>query len=369
MRRFFPTALFCVLLASAFCGKKGPVLPPIAKVPKPVEGVARAQKGDFLVLYWRLPTAYIDGNPLTEDSSVVLWYLEEDRPSEDGFGAVSEALFRENAQVLGEISSEDYPSYQVDPEQNPLDMSYSFKFGLDAIGKKRFIFGLVFRDERGRASDFSRLAAPEPVAVALSPTEIRTELFEDRIEISWTAPEKNLDGSTPVNLIGYNVYRYQEDASVQKMNPYVVVEPRFEDKNFIFGQKYEYFVRATATSAFPFIESSDSEKITVHAKDTFAPKPPTGLVAIGGDDFVSLNWDLSKDPDLDKYYVWRRDFEADVFILLTPEGIGENSYADSQVELNQRYAYAVSAIDKEGNESSKSESVVVSIKRDLYENI
>lgn len=369
MRRFFPIAILCVLLVCVFCGKKGPVLPPIVKVPKPIEGLNQAQIGDLLVLFWRLPTAYIDGSPISEDTSVVLWYVEEERPSEGIFPVVTLDFFRENAQILGEISSKDYPSYQVNPDQNPLDLSYSYQFGLDAIGKKRFIFSLVFQDERGRYSEFSGLVAAEPVAVALSPPEIQTDMYEDKVEISWSAPDTNLDGSSPVNLVGYNIYRAQEDSKAKKLNPSVVTELKFEDRDFVFGQKYDYFVRATATSAPPFIESSDSEKITVVAKDSFAPLKPTGLVAIDGEDFVSLSWDLSRDADLANYNVWRRDLEASQYTLLTPEGVHENSYTDTEIELNQRYEYAVTAIDKQGNESQKSDSVIVFIKRGPDENI
>jgi len=52
----------------------------------------------------------------------------------------------------------------------------------------------------------------------------------------------------------------------------------------------------------------------------------------------------------------------DEYISLTPLPIQENAFNDTNVEKNMRYYYAVSAQDKSGNESPKSQSVSQAIK-------
>ncbi|MFA9454221.1 MAG: hypothetical protein ACERK6_09920, partial [Candidatus Aminicenantaceae bacterium] len=116
----------------------------------------------------------------------------------------------------------------------------------------------------------------------------------------------------------------------------------------------------------PFAESGDSKPIEVAVKDTFAPSAPKGLIAIAGEDFISLSWDRSRERDLSSYRVWRRPAESGEYTLLTPEGILDSNFTDTSPRKKVRYEYAVTALDQEGNESTRSKSVTAAITGDSH---
>ena len=79
MKRF---SLFLVplllLFTFVFCGKKGPILPPIKKIPQNVEVFEIAQRGEKLILEWENPSAYADGSHLSEIAEIEIWLAERE---------------------------------------------------------------------------------------------------------------------------------------------------------------------------------------------------------------------------------------------------------------------------------------------------
>ncbi len=82
MKRFSPflVPLF-FLLFFAFCGKKGPILPPLKRALQKIEVLDITQRGDKIILEWENPTAYTDGSSLSEISEVEIWLVEQERES------------------------------------------------------------------------------------------------------------------------------------------------------------------------------------------------------------------------------------------------------------------------------------------------
>jgi fibronectin type 3 domain-containing protein len=105
------------------------------------------------------------------------------------------------------------------------------------------------------------------------------------------------------------------------------------------------------------LESEDSEGIEILTKDTFAPEPPKGLISVAGQDVLAISWDANEEDDLEGYRVWRREEGAIEFRPLTQNSIKESAYNDRAIERGKMYAYAVTALDKAGNESQKSKTI------------
>jgi len=211
--------------------------------------------------------------------------------------------------------------------------------------------------KKGRPSDFSDQAAVSPRPVPLPPGNVRARVFEDRVEIGWDAPRENFDHSTPARLKGYNIYRVESSGKLQSLNSAPVREEKFNDTDFLFDQVYRYFVRAVASDAAPVLESDDSTAAEVTPKDAFPPAAPAGLTAIKGENFITLIWDAGREKDLAGYRVWRRGSGQSPFVALTAQSILETTYTDTAVEKNERYEYAITALDRSGNESPKSKTV------------
>lgn len=108
-----------------------------------------------------------------------------------------------------------------------------------------------------------------------------------------------------------------------------------------------------------------SQPITIDAKDVFPPAVPTGLAVVADEQAHALDvsWTPDTDADLAGYIVYRRDITAGTAAervsgksLLVPTSLEDRSVAGGH-----RYAYSVTAVDQDGNESARSPEVEESL--------
>jgi len=370
MKRFslFLIPLF-LLFTFVFCGKKGPILPPVKKIPQKVEVFEIAQRGEKIILEWENPAAYTDGSSLSNISEIEIWLVEQERESagktSGGDSKVTLAEFERIARPAVSIKKERFSEYQTKRGDAPGKFRYFYELTGKDFTPKNLTFGLRVKDRKKRKSAFSDLLSVGPEIISLPPAGIKATVFKDRIEITWNQPEKNIDQSSPPKFKGYNIYKLDEAGLVHRLNSQLVKDRKYSDKDFLLGEVCRYFLRAVVSEAPPLSESDDSEMIEVLARDTFAPAVPSGLVSIAAEDFISISWDANLEEDLAGYRVWRKMEGEEEYISLTPQPIQENAFNDTNVEKNKRYYYAVTAQDKSGNESPKSESVSQAIKDGL----
>lgn len=356
MKRFISLLVSSFALLIAFsCGKKGPLQPPLVRTPQKVEELAVFQRGGKVILDWTNPGTYLDGNPLPGISEVEVWVLEVEALSGAEMPDISLSDFEKKSRREAVIRSEQFPDFRKKDEKTRFEFRYIYTIP----SGKRDIIGIVFslriKDNRGRKSALSDLRRVEPQVLPLPPGNLRTILSEDRIEVLWEAPEANTNGTSPPRVVGYNVFRSEGEEPAVLLNVSLISGKKYEDRGFQFGQKYRYFVRASASETSPFQESENSDTADLHAEDMFPPSPPSGLVAISGEGYVTLSWEANREEDLAGYRVWRREEGRDDHVLLTQEPIVELSSTDSTVEKNKRYYYAITAVDLAGNESRKSQ--------------
>ena len=389
MKKFFPIlTLACLLVSLVSCGKKGPILPPVPKVIQKVGAFEISQLGERLLLEWENPTAYIDGSPVSEISQVEIWVMEVEKeraekkgteaegPGEKKTGKTGEDKkeipekkknltseeFESKARLLDLVKQEEFSQHLVNPGSETRRYRYSYLLSERDLRLERLIFGLKVKGKGRRKSDFSRLLTVKPAVISLPPREVKASVFQDRIDISWKAADKNFDQTSPARLRGFNVYRSEGKDQPRRLNDKLIKEEKFSDKNFLLGKVYRYFVRASAAESPPFMESGDSDVIEVQAKDMFAPAAPSGLTSIAAESYISLSWDSNTEADLAGYRVWRRMGGESEFELLTPQPIRGNAFIDAKAEKSKGYDYAVTALDKAGNESPRSEIVSEIIK-------
>jgi len=357
MKNFIAAFLTTILvLPFISCGKKGDILPPLVRFPQTVENVQAKQKADQIILTWRNPIAYEDGSTLSVIEIIEIWILEEIAAEGTKIEEKPVEEFERMAKLHATIAGDQIQEYAVQDGSSQGQMVYSYKLsGKDFLSKK-YTFGLRIKEKK-RFSIFSVLVSLKPMVLPLPPADVEATVFLDRIEVKWNRPMKNRDQSSPPNLEGYNIYRSEEKGEPQRLNANLIKGEKYNDKNFGFGQVYKYFVRASATSTSPFLESEDSEGIEILAEDTFAPDPPKGLISVAGQDVLSITWDSNTENDLDGYKVWRREEGTAEVHLLTPDVIKENAYSDKSGKKGTTYVYFVTALDKSGNESPRSETI------------
>jgi len=350
-----------LLIGSAGCGKKGPLLMPLSKVPSAPADVTPVQRGETVILTWTNPTTYIDGHALDGVSAVEVWLLQEGMeagrtepplPKPEEFASRSRRIVRipwerpsaDQGRATAAVGSYDYPL----PDGVPLGT--------------RFIFGLKASDARRRLSDFSALAVFRSRALPRPPAGLRAVVGNEAVELNWEPARENIDRSIPAGVKGYNLYRSLNGAPAVRINTSLVTDTRFADTTFAFDSDTVYTVRAAAAAAEPFGESSDSEACRLRPEDTFPPAAPSGLLSMAGPDFISLTWDGGTERDLAGYRVWRRAEGAEDYLELTSGVIKETAFQDSTAERGRRFEYAVTAEDMKGNRSGRSAPVRDEIK-------
>jgi len=373
---FFVFLALAVSLVPA-CGRKGPLQMPLVLVPQKVDTLKAFQRGNQVLLEWANPETYIDGRALTGLSDIEVWVHEirdqskskEKAPAADEFGSKGRCvavLFQTEKPAPRDRTRENARAAVVPAKKkSPGAKGLIYEYGLSEKELKdvKLVFALRVRDERRkRFSDFSDPVAIVPQPLPIPPSDLRSEVFADRVELRWTAPASNIDGSKPVLTKGYNIYRQDKAGAVLRLNAALVGETAFADKGAMFGQAYRYLVRASATAAEPFIESGDSPAVDVLPKDVFPPAVPTGLSAATGPEFITLIWDANKDKDLAGYHVWRKDEGQADFVRMPGPILLQNTYTDRTIEKGKGYGYAITAVDALGNESARSASVSEIIK-------
>jgi hypothetical protein len=357
MKNFIAVFLITILvLPFLSCGKKGDILPPLVRLPQTAENVQIAQKADQIVLTWRNPIAYEDGSTLSLIEKIEIWILEEKASEGPETTELPVEEFERMAKLHATITEDQIQDF-IDPESTSQgQMVYPYTLsGKESLSKK-YTFGLRVKEKK-RYSSFSVLVSLKPMILPLPPTDVAVTVFSDRIEVKWNPPLKNRDQTSPPNVEGYNIYRSDEEGESRRLNQKLIKGEKYDDKNFGFDQVYKYFVRASATSTSPFLESEDSEEIEILPKDTFAPDPPKGLISVAGQDVLSITWDANTEYDLDGYRVWRREQGTAEVRLLTPDLIKENAYNDKLLKKGMTYIYFITALDKSGNESQRSETI------------
>ncbi len=341
-----------LLMASfgAACGVKGPLLPPVRLVPLPPEGMTVLQRGERLILEWSLPMTYIDGSDVDALASLEIGEAEK------------AGDFPDNVKSLKILDGKSLDAFRLPGEAKPVRYSIAIEDLQDRIGRPCF-FALRVRDaRRKRDSDWSPPVSITPLVASEPPGLPRLAVFENRVEVRWDAPAEDHDKMAPAKRAGYNIYRMEKGGEPKKLNPAVSVEPLYDDRAFEFDRTYVYFVRAVLGDAAPYVESLDSPAAEITPKDTFPPRPPSGLAAAAGSGVITLLWDASPERDVAGYRIWRRGPGGKDAVLLTPQPIPENTFTDATAAKGPRYAYSVSAVDKNGNESPRSVPVIETLK-------
>jgi hypothetical protein len=227
----------------------------------------------------------------------------------------------------------------------------------------RIRYAIRLVNASGQRAGFSNALLIEPTSVlAAGPTDLRAEVRQDLIRLTWQAPVANIDGSTPASVLGYNVYRSPSDKSpATLLNKAPITGTSFEDTFFDFEKDYYYFVRAVSSgrSAEP-VESIESNIVKFRPLDTFAPSAPSALTVAAAPGVISIFFALNPETDVTGYHIYRSTDPAlpkPDWTKLTADLLKANTFQDRRVESGKSYHYFVTATDRFGNVSEPSEVV------------
>ncbi len=402
-------AAACLLAGalSAGCGKKGPPLPPLVRLPVAPAELSAERRGSTVDLRFMVPGANTDGSrpgdiervdvygftgPATTTEAEVIRYgslvasvevkapqdpdeaVEVDEPDADIEPPVGTGLDQGAAtHVFDTLTPDALVSTTTDGA--PRATAMTALLGAPALPARTYLaVGVSTRGRRGPASRRASvlLATPPP-----APTQAVITYDVSGATLVWSdagapaverAPSAGLIESRPLFETmpsrAYHVYEVAPAAALSpgstapaetRLTEQPVAAVTFLDARIELGRERCYVVRAVDSLGGLAVESDASPPACRLFADIFPPAAPVGLTSVPSSGAVNLIWDPNKEADLGGYFVLRGD-TASSLKAVTPEPIQETRFRDT-VEAGRRYFYAVQAVDIVGNISRLSGTV------------
>lgn len=350
------SALTSLIICVSSCGKMGPPLPPLPRVPLIVSDLRAVQEGDSVNLSFPLTR----GPKSTKLQRIDVFRLTE--AAEAPLGITSNT-FSDKASIIYSFTENKIPT-------DTATLVYKDTLDLKNTSNKiRYRYAVQLVDKDGVAADLSNYALVAPIFnLANPPKNLQVVQGEKEIQLSWDAPLSNMNGTSPANIIGYNVYRKAESGAFVKLNSEILNDTKFTDRNFSFGEIYEYAVRGLSSASGSTgkiastnaLETSAGNSQIIAAKDIFAPPPPSSVTIASIQGIVSIYWPLNTESDIAGYNIYRADSingSADKWVKLNQNIHTTASFKDNNVKVEQEYFYKITAVDTSGNESQPSKVV------------
>jgi fibronectin type 3 domain-containing protein len=303
------------------CGYVGEPLPPSLNIPMAISDLRAVERGDRIVVEFTVPEQTTDG--------VGLGRVGVDLR----VGAASENWLESSRKV--ETAADR-------PGAAEAEIPVKEWVGRDVV------LGARVQSRKGRYSEWSNLVRLHVVEPLQAPS-LKAEASAAGVRIVWEAPAER-------SGLVWRVFRRGPGRQEAELVGSASV-PEFIDAAVERGAAYQYTVQAIARNGDAAAESEISKPAEITYEDRFPPAVPTGLAAIAGLNSIQLTWNPDTEPDLGGYHVYRSE-NGRPFARIG-ELLGTPSYTDRAVEAGRRYSYAVSAVDRGGNESARAEAVEV----------
>jgi len=356
-----PSVLLLVILSPWWAGCASPGEPVERKPPvaEAVGDLRAEQTANEVVLTFTLPTETAEGHRLTHPLSIEI-YRGIGAP-----GADSEA----HMTLLATVPSAEVNHYATQGRLRYVDLLTPQDFA------EREVAGASY-SVRTRASEKKDSGSSNIAYLLIRPalepiSDLKTQVTQSAIVLTWTAPMKTLTGST-LPVTSYRMYRAEATDSEPSTgeSPKALLarigeseSPVFQDTQFEFGKTYVYSVRSVTGTGVEALESANSNLVTITPRDTFPPAAPVGLLSAlmprqaDTPAHLELSWAISPETDLAGYNVYRSEQAGARGVRLNTELLLAPAFRDMNVQTGHRYFYTVTAVDRFGNESTASEVV------------
>jgi hypothetical protein len=412
--RFWPVPFVIVVVAFAVaCGKKGPPLPPLVRVPAAPADFTAERRGAEIRIQFTVPSTNTDGTKPANVARVEVYRFtgpsdtsdqqllklgtrvatvpvkaprdpdvttEEDEPQEEpeledeGLDQGSVAQFEDELGSVPASSQEEAKPRRAtngEAAAGPL-------VGVPASAPAT-IYAAVGLNKRGRKGPLSKRVAVPLVPPPRAPSPPTITYDERAIHVVWppaasiaSAQGPRSENDLPSRVIGfslptvgYHVYDVSPSsapvggpapksaaAGQQRLTQTPLTEPRYDDSRIEWGATRCYTVRTVESIGGLPLESEAPPPQCETLVDTFPPSAPKDLQLVAGERSINLIWAPNSEKDLTGYIVLR-GVSHEKLESITPMPLADPTFTDS-VQSGARYVYAVEAIDKAGNISPMS---------------
>lgn len=376
-------SLAALVLLVLACGKRGDPRPPVPVIPKATTDLLVTQRADQVILSWSYPSLTTAGRGLTDIRRISVFRYVEELPAA-GVGLDPKAIspgetdpsVPQPIALFAKIPT--LPQAQFIKLSNRVDSIEKANLTSATAGAKLvFADKPAFRSTDGRPvrityavvtegatarSAISNLAIIVPLPVATAPAGLTAAAKAEGVVLAWEEPKTSVRGEEAPVIGGYRIYRNAPGEAVNEfavpINSTPVRKTTYTDTP-PYGD-HEYRVTAVAVEGPPLLQSNASTPVAVSFRDLVAPPPPASITALVETRVVRLLWEAVDAPDLAGYRLYRSEgmgHGAEVKDIGTiPIGTGTQTattFADDRIDLGIAYRYAVTAVDKSGNESTR----------------
>ena len=332
-RSRFLRAAQCGVLATliASCGSVGDPLPPLVRLPQPIEDLEGRQVAREIQIAWSWPLLTTEGMVARQVSGFTLWAVDVpgfDRtlPAQTIDEYRREVLTVDEARLAGFE-----PGDRIDARV-PLD---DWTLGQDTI------LVMTAANRVGRHAGYSNQVRIQPLEPPERAVWERSSVQAEGVALAWLATDR-ADEYAIDRAVG-------EDGTFAPLGRLAATE--FLDRTVGWDQSYRYRVRPLRKSKAGWIEGSASDIVTITPRDTFPPAPPEGLRAVRTAATVELSWLASPEQDVVGYRVYRDG-------IAISEVAPGTTYSDAAAK-GVAHSFSVSALDNSDNESPPSPPITV----------
>jgi hypothetical protein len=396
--KFLIPNCLCIALAATACGRKGPPLPPIVRMPAAPAEFRAERRGNTVELAFIAPATNTDKTRPADIERVDVYGYT-------GPASITEAELLKQSERIGSVVVRQPrdPDRTIDPDEPASDLEPLEAEGIDqgaatqlleeltpemlapsvaaagsepaADGRPLPAFpctvptrtylsvGVSTSGRRGPASPPARVPlvpAPPP------PSQPAIEYDEAAVVVTWTTAPADAGAAPKSEAIlpsrplacgapgaSYHVYEVTAGPTETRVTAQPVDQSPFVDKRVEWGVERCYTVRTVHTIDELSVESEPAPPACVTLTDTFAPAPPRGLVAVASEGAISLIWDANGENDLAGYIVLRAPADTRQFAPIVAAPVQDTTLVD-KVEAGVPYIYTVVAVDTAGNRSAPS---------------
>ncbi len=347
-----------LVAALAGCGTPAAPLPPSLNLPDRITNLSAVRTGSQVSLTWTMPKRNTDKLPLKSDIEARICRRQGDQASCDTAGTVRLAPAAEGT------FTETLPASLVTGPPHPLS------------------YFVELKNRNGRSAGLSN---PAPIVAGEAPppvTGFAAEVRKDGVVLRWApgdsaaairlrrtlltpAPAKPHQGPLP--------------APTEPLQQNLLIEApqsaqgRALDTHITFGNTYAYraqrLIQVKVDSRTLELAGELSAPLHVDAEDVFPPAIPTGLAAVasapdpatGTEASIDLSWQPDTEPDLAGYEVYRREDVTPWQRISGDQPVVGPAFHDAHVLPGHTYRYGVSAVDRAGHESGRSDEATETV--------